>query len=73
MWCAAGWFWWYSFLNTFLGAVLGGGVFSQLGSYIQNPSSLLDHIGASEWHWASPGLTKGACDAEGTTAAGSWV
>ncbi|KAG2426751.1 hypothetical protein HXX76_012808 [Chlamydomonas incerta] len=39
------WFFWYSLFNTFLGAVLGGGVFSQIGVYLQNPSSLLEHIG----------------------------
>ncbi|KAG2454279.1 hypothetical protein HYH02_001310 [Chlamydomonas schloesseri] len=39
------WFFWYSLFNTFLGAVLGGGVFSQIGVYLKNPSSLLEHIG----------------------------
>eukprot|EP00198_Chlamydomonas_reinhardtii_P010247 XP_001699584.1 ERD4-related membrane protein [Chlamydomonas reinhardtii] len=39
------WFFWYSLFNTFLGAVLGGGVFSQIGVYLKDPSSLLEHIG----------------------------
>ncbi|KAG2433320.1 hypothetical protein HXX76_008386 [Chlamydomonas incerta] len=31
-----GWFWWYALLNTFIGAVLGGGVFSQLGTFLKS-------------------------------------
>ncbi|GIL63887.1 hypothetical protein Vafri_17901 [Volvox africanus] len=39
------WFFWYSLINTFLGAVLGSGVFSQLGTYLADPKMLLDKIG----------------------------
>ncbi|EFJ41164.1 hypothetical protein VOLCADRAFT_98840 [Volvox carteri f. nagariensis] len=41
----SGWFFWYSLFNTFLGAVLGSGVFSQLGTYLADPRKVLDKIG----------------------------
>lgn len=40
------WFFWYSLTNTFLGAVLGGGVFSQAGN-IGSASGLLEAIGTA--------------------------
>ncbi|KAG2449389.1 hypothetical protein HYH02_005539 [Chlamydomonas schloesseri] len=29
------WFYWYAIINTFIGAVLGGGIFSQLGTFLK--------------------------------------
>ncbi|GLI61840.1 hypothetical protein VaNZ11_004347 [Volvox africanus] len=41
------WFFWWSLLNMFLGAVVGGGIFQQLGAYLQNPGMLLLRIGTA--------------------------
>ncbi|GIL75559.1 hypothetical protein Vretifemale_5327 [Volvox reticuliferus] len=41
------WFFWWSLLNMFLGAVVGGGIFQQLGAYLQNPGILLLRIGTA--------------------------
>ncbi len=35
------WFWCYGLLNTFLGAVLGSSVLSQLGRWLAHPGRLL--------------------------------
>ncbi|GLC35512.1 hypothetical protein PLESTB_000199500 [Pleodorina starrii] len=41
------WFFWWSLLNMFLGAVVGGGIFQQLGAYLQDPGKLLLRIGTA--------------------------
>ncbi|EFJ50262.1 hypothetical protein VOLCADRAFT_89203 [Volvox carteri f. nagariensis] len=41
------WFFWWSLLNMFLGAVVGGGMFQQLGAYLQDPGKLLLRIGTA--------------------------
>ncbi len=39
------WFFWWSLFNLFLGAVVGGGLFGQLGAYLHDPGRLLLRIG----------------------------
>ncbi|GFR47417.1 hypothetical protein Agub_g9134 [Astrephomene gubernaculifera] len=41
------WFFWWSLLNMFLGAVVGGGLFQQLGAYLQDPGRVLLRIGTA--------------------------
>lgn len=40
-------FYWFAFFNTFLGAVLGGSLFQQLGTILSNPESWLQLLGTA--------------------------
>ncbi|KAG2489473.1 hypothetical protein HYH03_012109 [Edaphochlamys debaryana] len=41
------WWFWYSLVNTFLGAMMGGGFLGQLGTYLSNPTNLLTRLGTA--------------------------